>query len=97
MTLAMIVHELATNSLKYGALSVETGTLDVSGTSDEEEVCIVWTERGGPTVITSGSEGYGSRLLRYSVTRQLGGTIKTDWADDGVIVTITMNATRLSE
>lgn len=42
-TLALIIHELATNSLKYGALSAETGTLDVSGCSDEEEIKIVWT------------------------------------------------------
>ena len=46
-SLALIIHELATNSLKYGALSVEAGTLDVSGVSDGNEVTIVWTERGG--------------------------------------------------
>ncbi|WP_246565171.1 sensor histidine kinase [Ancylobacter sonchi] len=47
-TLALVIHELATNSLKYGALSAEEGTLDVSGGLDEEDVKIVWAERGGP-------------------------------------------------
>ena len=47
-TLAMVVHELATNSLKYGALSAATGTLDVSCALPDSEVAIVWTERGGP-------------------------------------------------
>ncbi|PWV97750.1 two-component sensor histidine kinase [Hoeflea marina] len=95
-TLALVVHELATNSLKYGALSASTGTLDISGSSTPEEVCIVWTERGGPAVARSGEEGYGSKLIRRSVTGQLGGTIETDWSDDGIIVTVTMNAAKLA-
>jgi two-component sensor histidine kinase len=96
-TLALVVHELATNSLKYGALSVPSGTLDISGTSTEEEVCMVWTERGGPFVSSDGEEGYGSKLLNRSVTGQLRGSIKTDWSDDGIIVTLSMNAGRLAE
>ena len=49
-TLALVMQELATNSLKYGALSSETGTIDVSCPSLDDEVVIVWTERGGPPV-----------------------------------------------
>jgi two-component sensor histidine kinase len=95
-TLALIIHELATNSLKYGALSVTAGTLDISGTSTGDQVCMVWTERGGPTVTSKGEQGYGSRLLTRSVTGQLGGSIETDWSDDGIIVTVNMNARKLS-
>jgi len=47
-TLALIVHELATNSIKYGALSAAGGTVNVSCTSGDSEVALVWTERGGP-------------------------------------------------
>ncbi len=43
-----------------------------------------------------GGEGYGSKLLNRSVTGQLGGSIKTDWSDEGIIVTVTMNAAKLS-
>ncbi|HEY5819182.1 MAG TPA: HWE histidine kinase domain-containing protein [Mesorhizobium sp.] len=95
-SLALVIHELATNSLKYGALSVTSGMLDVSGSSTDDEVCMVWTERGGPFVHSKGGEGYGSKLLNRSVTGQLGGSIRTDWSDEGIIVTVTINAAKLS-
>lgn len=47
-TLALVVHELATNSLKYGALSAEEGTLDVSGIVDSDAVEVEWMERAQP-------------------------------------------------
>jgi two-component sensor histidine kinase len=94
--LAMVIHELATNSLKYGALSVSSGLLDITGTSTDNEVCMIWTERGGPPVEAPADEGYGSKLLRRSVTDQLGGSIQIDWSDDGIIVTLTMNAEKLA-
>ncbi len=96
-TLALVIHELATNSLKYGALSSQAGLLDISGTATEEEVCLVWTERAGPPVTSNGEQGYGSKLLHRSVTRQLGGSIHTDWSDEGLIVTVTMQAARLAQ
>ena len=46
-TLALVLHELATNSLKYGALSSSTGTLDMSCTELDDDIVMVWTERGG--------------------------------------------------
>jgi two-component sensor histidine kinase len=47
-TLALVIHELATNSAKYGALSTARGTLDVSCAARDDEVVVMWTERGGP-------------------------------------------------
>ena len=95
-TLALIIHELATNSLKYGALSSETGTLDVSSTGHDDDVIVMWTERGGPAVATpTGPGGFGSKLINRTMSAQLGGTITCDWAVDGVVVTLTMNRTRL--
>jgi len=95
-TLALVVHELATNSLKYGALSVDSGMLDISGESADNEVCIVWTERGGPSVEPRRGEGYGSKLLNRSVAGQLGGSIQTDWSEGGLIVTLTLDPGRLA-
>jgi two-component sensor histidine kinase len=96
-TVALIIHELATNSLKYGALSVETGTLDVSGGTDGTVLSIVWTERGGPMVEAPGSaEGYGSKLVMRSISGQLGGTIHYDWSTEGVIVTMKIDEKRLA-
>jgi len=95
--LALIMHELATNSMKYGALSVETGTLDVSGTTDGEDVTITWTEHGGPGVEPpNGAEGYGSQLVQRSITGQLGGTITYDWSSEGVIVILTVKEAKLA-
>jgi two-component sensor histidine kinase len=91
-TLALILHELATNSLKYGALSSDTGTLDVSSTDQEEQVVVVWTERGGPPVASpTGQGGFGSKLINRAMSMQLGGTITCDWAAEGVIVTLKMD------
>ncbi|MGV8936247.1 MAG: sensor histidine kinase [Allorhizobium sp.] len=96
-TLAMVVHELATNSVKYGALSVETGILDVSCTSEDESIQIVWTEQGGPAVSDAKQPpGFGSKLVERSLSGQLGGTIAYDWLDDGAVITLTIDKTRLA-
>jgi two-component sensor histidine kinase len=94
-TMALVIHELATNSLKYGALSASSGMLDISGTDTDGEVHLTWTERGGPSVAPPSGEGYGSKLLNRSVTSQLNGTIKTDWSTEGVVVTLTLDAKSL--
>jgi two-component sensor histidine kinase len=95
--LALVIHELATNSLKYGALSLATGTLDLSSTSEGGEVVLTWLERGGPSVVTpAASDGFGSKLMRRSVERQLGGSIAYEWSEGGLIVTIRMDRDRLS-
>ena len=95
-SLAMVVHELATNSLKYGALSSDEGTLDVSTQSSGDTICLVWMERGGPPVVAPpASEGFGSKLMQRSVTRQLGGSIEYDWAEGGLVATIELSRSKL--
>ncbi len=96
-TLALVVHELATNSVKYGSLSVAGGTLDVSCPSHDGEVAIVWTERGGPPVSTPvGPGGFGSRLVSRSMSQQLGGSVAYDWPPEGAVVTLRMSRARLA-
>jgi two-component sensor histidine kinase len=96
-TLALVVHELATNSLKYGALSSPNGTLDVSCALPDSEIAIVWTERGGPPVSTpEGVGGFGSNLVTRSMSAQLGGSIDRQWLPEGVIATIRINKERLA-
>jgi two-component sensor histidine kinase len=95
--LALVVHELATNSLKYGALSVDTGTLDVSCSAHDEAVTLVWTENGGPKVKPpSGEGGFGSTLVERSVTGHLRGSIDYNWAESGLVVTLKAAPDRLS-
>jgi two-component sensor histidine kinase len=92
-TLALVFHELATNALKYGALSSDEGTLDVAASSTEDDVIVViWTEHGGPPVSSpTGQGGFGSKLINRALSAQLGGSITCDWAKEGVIVTLSMN------
>jgi two-component sensor histidine kinase len=97
-TIALVVHELATNSLKYGALSVETGTLDVSCTLDGSDVLLAWTERGGPPVSEpTGPAGFGSRLVNRSIAGQLAGSLSYDWSAEGLVVKLLMDKSRLSK
>lgn len=97
-TLALVLHELATNSAKYGALSLGSGTLDVSCNADGDEVVVMWTERGGPPVVAPAMlEGYGSKLVQRSMAAQLGGGITFDWAQEGVVVTLRMSKVRLAK
>ena len=97
-SLAMVVHELATNSVKYGALSSDTGTLDVSTHPADDDLCLTWMERGGPAVeAPPEAEGFGSKLVRHSIYRQLGGTIDHNWLSGGLVVTLRLNRAKLSQ
>ena len=95
-TLALVLHELATNSLKYGALSVEKGTLDLSCKVHEDAVTMIWAERGGPIVIAPENPGFGSKLINRSVSGQLKGSISCDWDREGVVITLRMDRVRLA-
>lgn len=95
--LALVVHELATNSVKYGALSTEGGSLDVSGAMVGEDVQVCWTEQGGPDVAAPPDmSGYGSRLVRQTIEGQLGGSLTYDWSKGGALVTLLLNGNRIS-
>jgi len=95
--LALIVHELATNSLKYGALSSETGTLDISGSQVGDDVKIIWKEHGGPKVTAPPKgDGYGSKLIRQTMDAQFGGEMSYDWSADGLMITLSVSVDRLS-
>jgi two-component sensor histidine kinase len=96
-SLALVIHELATNSAKYGALSVPSGTLDVSCNAHGDEVVIMWTERGGPPIVAPAAlDGFGSKLVQQSMAAQLGGTIAFDWSEEGVVITLKMRKSRLA-
>jgi two-component sensor histidine kinase len=97
-TLALVIHELATNSAKYGSLSVASGTLDVSCNAHDDEVVVVWTERGGPPISAPAKlEGFGSKLVHRSMAAQLGGTIAFDWSVEGLVATLRMNKERIAK
>jgi len=96
--LALVIHELATNSAKYGALSQSSGTLDVScNAHDDDDLIVMWTERGGPPVVAPETlGGFGSKLMHRSMSAQLGGDIAFDWSAEGVVVALRISKARLA-
>jgi two-component sensor histidine kinase len=93
VVLSMIVHEIATNAAKYGALSNETGrvTLDWEVVADapKPRLRLIWAEIGGPPVTAPVQLGFGSRLIERSARDQLGGEATVDFLPRGVVCTVT--------
>ena len=95
--LAMVIHELATNSVKYGSLSCESGFLDVSSKTDGDHICLIWAETGGPPITEKPVlKSFGSQLIARSVSGQLGGELVYDWQQSGLVVTVRMHQARLA-
>lgn len=82
--LALSIHELATNSAKYGALSCPEGRVLVSWSVAPAELQLAWQELGGPPVRPPKREGFGSRFVRQMLAKK-GGSIKTEWLEAGVV------------
>ncbi|MET4701318.1 two-component sensor histidine kinase [Constrictibacter sp. MBR-5] len=96
-TLAMVIHELATNSAKHGALSANEGTLDVSSDTDDTDICLIWAETGGPAIeAVPDMEGFGSRMISRSMSQQFRGSLSYDWQPTGLVVTLRMRKDRLA-
>jgi PAS domain S-box-containing protein len=87
-TLGLALHELATNALKYGSLSVDGGNVSVTWSAtpaDEGQdlVAIEWKERGGPSPVPPNKEGFGTRLIRSVPGREKNGTVQIEFPSDG--------------
>lgn len=96
-TVAMIIHELATNSVKHGALSSADGMLDVSGKMDDDSVQITWAETGGPPISERPEHrGFGRKMIERSIETQLAGSLDYDWQCTGLVATLTIRTTRLA-
>jgi PAS domain S-box-containing protein len=93
---ALILHELATNAAKYGALSVPEGTVDIVWSTLGDVLFMKWAERGGPPV--SGppkAEGFGTLLSNHSVREQFQGALSYEWNSDGLVVDLSISVERL--
>jgi two-component sensor histidine kinase len=91
--LGMAFHELATNSLKYGAMSVPAGTVEVSwkisrGEQGERVFSLSWAERGGPSPGQGVEKGFGSTMLEKVAPMAVGGTATLSLAAEGLAWTI---------
>lgn len=90
LTLAMALHELATNGVKYGALSTETGSIEVTWTVQGEPASFVlrWAESGGPAVIPPQKRGFGSWLIEQGLSQDLGGEARLTFPREGLVCEI---------
>ncbi|WP_061026274.1 HWE histidine kinase domain-containing protein [Bradyrhizobium sp. CCH5-F6] len=93
-TLALALHELFTNSAKYGALSTRSGRLAIDWRVEDEVLTLRWEESGGPLVTTPKSRGFGTRSLLASVESQLGGQAQFDWRAEGLVCRLEVPLTR---
>ena len=92
VVLSMIVHEIATNAAKYGALSNENGTIRLDWEIITEKarpaLRLIWAEAGGPLVVAPVRRGFGSRLIERSARDQLGGEATIDFLPRGAVYTV---------
>lgn len=96
VNLAMAFHELATNAVKYGALSVPGGRVDLAWTLDGGRLNITWRESGGPPVAVPEGEGFGSRMIRRALASESGGEVSLDFRPGGLLCRIDAPLARAS-
>jgi two-component sensor histidine kinase len=82
--IGLALHELATNAGKYGALSTDSGHVDVGWETDGKTFTMSWTERDGPPVSAPGPRGFGTVVMEAMAERSVGGTVNLDYARSGV-------------
>lgn len=102
LSIALALHELATNAAKYGSLSNETGTVEIKwnllpAAEGDATFRLVWTEKGGPPVIASGRKGFGSKLILRVLPLELGGQAQIDFHPDGAVFVLSTSIEALSD
>src|SRR5712672_871952 len=96
-TLALALHELGTNSAKYGALSTLSGRLSIGWEMQGDFLQLTWEESGGPLVHKPKSRGFGTRSVIASIESQLGGQALFDWRSEGLICRLLVPVMRQTE
>ena len=90
LALSMAFHELATNAVKYGALSADEGRVDIAWSIDETvgNFALDWVESGGPPVRAPQKRGFGSRLIERGLAQDLGGSVRLGFKPNGIVCAI---------
>jgi len=94
-SLALMLHEFAINSAKYGALSSENGCLTVQVSSVGRILRLIWTESLGPASPPEHVEGFGAKLEQASL-RSLNGTLERQWKSEGLVIVLTIPIARMA-
>jgi PAS domain S-box-containing protein len=82
--IALVLHELATNAVKYGALSDAAGKVNLSWQCEQNKLSLQWEETGGPPVTPPTIRGYGTKVISASIQQQLSGKATFDWRPQGL-------------
>ncbi len=85
VALGLAIHELATNAVKYGALSTPEGRVCVQWTREAERLRLVWQETGGPAVAEPTRRGFGARLLEQGLAEELRGAVRLEFRPEGLV------------
>lgn len=93
--MALAVHELLTNSAKYGALSASEGRISLSWSLEEGYLTLRWIEGGGPPAVAPEAVGFGTKMIRASIERGLGGKVGFDWRQEGLHCLLSIPADRV--
>jgi PAS domain S-box-containing protein len=97
-SLALLLHEFATNAAKYGALASSSGSVRVDWFADKDELALTWREQGGPAIEGHPEcEGFGSLLARRIVSGQFGGRLSHDWEPEGVTIHLSVPIEQLTK
>ena len=97
LAMALALHELGTNAVKYGALSQDGGHVDVSWRDEGGEFHFRWQERGGPPVTAPQRRGFGSQMIEKVLGSYLGGAAQLDFAPEGVALSLDAPTAALAE
>jgi PAS domain S-box-containing protein len=96
-TIALALHELATNAAKYGSLSVSEGRLTLNWSLEDRIVKFNWRESGGPATAAPNRKGFGTRIIVASIEQQLGGKVLLNWHAEGLFCVFTIPLPTLVE
>jgi PAS domain S-box-containing protein len=90
VTFALVFHELATNAVKYGALSNETGCVSLAWSlqDDGRRLHLTWTETGGPPVVPPSRRGFGVQLIERGLAAEGGGEVRLNYRPEGLVCSI---------
>jgi two-component sensor histidine kinase len=89
LALSMALHELATNAVKYGALSVDEGRVSLTWAVSEGRLHVTWRETGGPPVVKPSATGFGSRLLIHGLAAELRAPAEILYEPSGLVCHLT--------
>ncbi|HVJ43887.1 MAG TPA: HWE histidine kinase domain-containing protein [Dongiaceae bacterium] len=96
--IALVMNELATNAVKYGALRTNAGHVAIDWREDGEDIVLVWEERGGlPVEVPPPHKGFGTKLVESTIVTRFGGSIDYRWERDGLVARIAIPREVLSQ